>query len=109
MPASCMPLLTVPVCSCVSIELHPQLRSFLSAGNATQAAISQRMASFPAAIQGHMHHARCLLPAAAAHILQTDLQLVSSAVAAWCNRGPKGLQQASRLQYIPPQPQVPGQ
>lgn len=64
------------------------------------------MACFPGAVLGHMHHALCTLPAAAAYLLQAEPQLVGAAVDAWCTRGPGGMQQAARLRWIPPQPQV---
>lgn len=50
-----------------------------------------------------MHHARCHLPAAIAHILAQDPQLVAPAVEAFYARDAAGMKAAVRMAHFPPQ------
>eukprot|EP00727_Mastigamoeba_balamuthi_P000789 m51a1_g10707 hypothetical protein (573) ;mRNA; f:172532-174749 len=53
-----------------------------------QEAISQRLAMFPAAIEGHKHRARALVPLAVAAVLRQRPALVANAVNAFYYRDP---------------------
>lgn len=50
-----------------------------------------------------MHHARCLVPAAVAHILAQDPQLVAPAVEAFYARDAAGMKAAARMTHFQPE------
>ena len=72
------------------------------AGKGIQDTISARLAGYPEKAQADMHHARCLVPAAVAHVLSLEPQLVAPAVEAFYNRTPADMRAANRAKHLPP-------
>ena len=70
-------------------------------------AIAKKLAGYPERARSNMHHARCRVPAAIAHILAQNPQLVAPAVEAFYARDAAGMKAAIRLAHFPPQVQHP--
>ena len=66
-------------------------------------AVARKLAGYPRAARMNMHHARCRVPAAVAHILRRDPQLVSPAVEAFYARDAAGMKAAARMVHFPSQ------
>ncbi len=67
-----------------------------------QQAIGRRISGYPAKAEQDMHRARSMVPAAVAHVLQSDPQLVAPAVERFHYRDVDDMKAAARLRAFPP-------
>ena len=65
-------------------------------------AVARKLQGYPERAQRNMHHARCRVPAAVAHILRLEPQLVAPAVEAFYVRDATGMKAATRMACFPP-------
>ncbi|KAK9810974.1 hypothetical protein WJX73_002490 [Symbiochloris irregularis] len=73
-----------------------------AAGKSAQEAISARVKGFPGKARKSMHHARCIVPAAVAHVLGVDSLLIAPAVEAFYRRTPADMRAARLGKHVPP-------
>ena len=67
-----------------------------------QDAIAARVKGFPGKARKSLHHARCIVPAAVAHVLSVDPSMVAPAVDAFYRRTPVDMKAARLGKYVPP-------